>query len=67
MTVVDCKIEIPDGYELAEPLPRRANKGDIRWTPGWTVPSTWTLAPKSDSKYFILIKSWQWPEWLTAD
>lgn len=68
MPIVDCKIEIPEGYELAEPLPRKAKPGEIRWQTNYDIPVVHD-SPEAMScgTYFILREVWQWPEWLLAE
>lgn len=69
MTKVMIEIEIPVGYELADTKIRQANQGDSFLNPssvGATV-QTWCAREKSISQYIIVRKSWQWPDWLTAE
>lgn len=55
---VTREIEIPDGYELAEPMMRKAVYGDTILASNGKA-ETWLCSDSSFEKYPILRKPWQ--------
>lgn len=63
--IVDCKIELPDGWELDGPLPRCPKKGE--WYLGRYGDIVLSCCNFTDVKFFIIRQEWVWPPWLTAE
>lgn len=61
---VQVTIDIPDGWELAEPEMRPVKQGESYLHGRLVMP--WDLIEPSSWPHPILRRSWTWPAWLKA-
>jgi len=62
--LVNVKVEIPAGYELASDTIRPAEFGEYILENGHA--KKWADTEKSCRYHVIIRKAWQWPAWLKA-
>lgn len=65
MAKVKVEAELPEGWELAEPLARPARHGDPYLT-RYGV-QEWCDLEESQAHCIILRKAFEWPDWLHCD
>jgi len=62
MTTISVKVDIPDGWELADEKMRPAKRGEFYYS-GLKV-EEWNIPDECYHNVAILRKKWVWPKWL---